>query len=423
MTWAQRYCLRQAARTSLVLWAGIALVAALIVAPIVRWLDHKTGWKLFDFSPDGARAVLSVLVGSMLTFIVFVLSATLIVVQLASGQWTPRVIRLVLATPGVKIALAVLTFTYTYTLATLGRIEARVPDLHVGVAVFLNLACILVFFLFVQRLSSSLRPASLVQMIADHAEQAIDEVFPSLLDPKRGEETPNQSLPGPVTQEIEFTGRPGVVMAFSAGGLARIASAADAAVELVPQVGDFVASGDTLFRVAGGALPVPSDELRECVAVGPERTMDQDPRFVFRILVDIANKALSPAINDPSTAVHALDQIQRLLLRLGQRSLDDGQVRDQSGKLRLVYGTPNWPDFVMLAVCEVRQFGSGSLQVNRRLRAMLKRLIDELPEARRPPLQAELALLRSGVERSFEDVEDRKRANVGDSQGVGRSES
>jgi len=423
MTWEQRYRVRQAARTSLVLWSAIALVAALIAAPVVRWIDRETGWTLFKFSPDGARAVLSVLVGSMLTFIVFVLSATLIVVQLASSQWTPRVIRLVLATPGVKIALAILTFTYTYTLAALARVEARVPDLHVGIAVVLNLACIIVFFLFVQRLSSSLRPASLVQLVADHAEQVIDEVFPSLLDPKRGEEPARPSLPGPPTQEIELSGRSGAVMAFSAAGLARAAGDADAIVELIPQVGDFVAAGDPLFRVSGAAKPISADALRGCVAIGPERTMDQDPRWVFRILVDIANKALSPAINDPSTAVHALDQIQRLLLRLGQRSLDDGRIRDGSGELRLVYGTPNWPDFVMLAVCEVRQFGSGSVQVNRRLRAMLKRLIDELPEARRAPLQAELALLRSGVDRSFEDVEDRKRANVADYQGVGRSES
>ena len=423
MTWEQRYRLRLTARTSLVLWAVVSLVAALIVAPSVRWLDRETDWKLFDYSPEGARAVLSVLVGSMLTFIVFVLSATLIVVQLASGQWTPRVIRLVLATPGVKIALGILTFAYTYTLAALGRIEARVPDLHVGIAVFLNLACIVVFFLFVQRLSSALRPASLVQLVARRAEQVIDDVYPSLLDPKHEVKPLSQELPALAAQEIDFTGQAGVIMAFSAVDLARVARDADATVELIPQVGDFVAAGDLLFRVIGGTKPIATESLRGCVAVGPERTMEQDPRFVFRILVDIANKALSPAINDPTTAVQVLDQIERLLLRLGERRLDDGQLRERDGKLRLIYGTPNWPDFVMLAVSEVRHFGSESLQVYRRLRAMLTHLIDQLPESRRPPLQAELDLVRSGVERSFEDLEDRRRANVGDYQGVGSSES
>jgi uncharacterized membrane protein len=423
MTWEQRYRLRQTVRTSLVLWAGLSLVAALVVAPAVRWLDRETGWKVFDFSPDGARAVLSVLVGSMLTFIVFVLSATLIVVQLASGQWTPRVIRLVLAAPGVKVALGVLTFAFAFTLAALSRIEARVPDLYVSVAVLLNLVCIVAFFQFVQSLSSSLRPTSLVQLVADHAERIIDDVYPSPLDPKSADESPSLSLPAPVTQTVEFTGQSGVVMGFSAADLARIASDSDAAIEFVPQVGDFVTAGDPMFRVSDGPVAIRPEVLRGCVAVGPERTMEQDPRFVFRILVDIANKALSPAINDPTTAVHALDQIQRLLLRLGQRRLDNGAVRDRNGKLRLVYGTPNWPDFVMLAVSEVRHFGSGSLQVDRRLRAMLERLIEELPEARRVPLHAELTLLRSAVERNFNDLEDRKRASVADYQGVGRSES
>ena len=92
MTWGQRYRLRNTYRTSLVLWSVLCLFAALVAAPLIRWLDHETGWVVFGYSPDGARAVLSVLVGSMLTFIVFVLSATLIVVQLASGQSSPRVI-------------------------------------------------------------------------------------------------------------------------------------------------------------------------------------------------------------------------------------------------------------------------------------------------------------------------------------------
>jgi uncharacterized membrane protein len=423
MTWEQRYRWRQTARTSLVLWAGASLVAALIVAPAVRWLDRETGWALFGLSPDGARAVLSVLVGSMLTFVVFVLSATLIVVQLASGQSSPRVIAMVLATPWVKIALGMLTFTYTYSLAALGRVEDRVPDLHVGVAILLNLACLVIFFQFVHRLSTGLRPASLIQLVADRAQRVVDDVYPQPFDPERGEQTATGSLPTGPNQIIEFAGPSGVVLAFSVKDLASLATEGGVIVELVPQVGDFIAAGDPLFRVYGDIRPVTAEALRSCVAVGPERTIDQDPRFVFRVLVDIASKALSPAINDPTTAVLALDQIQHLLFILGRRYLDEGQVRDADRKLRLVYGTPDWPDFVMLAVSEVRQFGAGSLQVNRRLRAMLKRLIEVLPEARHPPLEEELALLGSAIQREFDDEEDRKRASVADYQGVGGSET
>jgi uncharacterized membrane protein len=423
MTWEQRYRLKLMARTSLVLWAAVALVAALICAPAVRALDEATGWTVFRYSPDGARAVLGALVGSMLTFLVFVLSATLIVVQLASGQLTPRVIALVLTSPGVKVALAAITFTFTYTLGALGRVENRVPDLHVSVAVILNLACILIFFLFVQRLSSGLRPGSLMLLVGDHAQGVIEQVYPQAFDPARPEQSASAALPGTPAQAVGFDGRTGVVMAFSVAELVRIAQDADAIIELLPQVGDCLAPGDPLFRIYGTTRPISQNALQGCVAVGTERTLEQDPRFAFRILVDIANKALSPAINDPTTAVLVLDQIDNLLLNLGQRRLDEGLARDLEGKLRVVYGTPDWPDYVTLAVTEIRQYGEGSLQVVRRLKAMLEHLLAALPEARHPPLRAELALLNSAVARKFPDEEDRKRAGVADYQGVGGSDS
>ncbi|MBX9623669.1 MAG: DUF2254 domain-containing protein [Gemmataceae bacterium] len=422
MNWEQRYRLGLAARTSLVLWAGAALAAAVAGAPAVRWLDRETGWGVFGYTPDGARAVLGALTGSMLTFIVFVLSATLIVVQLASGQLTPRVIALVFAMPLVRGTIAAFTFTYAYTLGALGRVEDRVPDLHVGVAVVLNLGCIVLFFWFVQRLSGGLRPSAMMQLVADRGRRVIEQVYPLGYDPDRPEQPAPGSVPPGRPRVVPFAGRSGVVMAFGGGDLARLAREADAVVGLVPQVGDSLAAGDPLFRVYGGAGPA-DDALRGCVAVGPERTLDQDPRFAFRILVDIADKALSPAINDPTTAVLALDQITGLLLDLGRRRLDEGVIRDRDGKPRLVYGTPDWPDYVMLAVSEIRHYGAGSMQVDRRLRAMLEHLIRELPEARRPPLEEELALLGRAVERGFRDETDRKRAGVADYQGVGGSDS
>ncbi len=412
------------ARSSLVLWAGLGLAAAIICAPTMRELDRQTEWTIFGFSPEGARAVLGALAGAMLTFIVFVLSATLIVVQLASGQLTPRIIAIVFAMPGVKFTLRLFTFTYTYTIAALSRVNERVPDLHVSVAVFLNLLCILGFFLFVQRLSTGLRSTSMMRFVADRGRGVIEQVYPHTYDPARPEEVARKySSPTATAVIVEFTRRSGVVMAFSVTDLVRLAQEADSVIELVPQVGDFVATGDPLFRVWGGARAVTPEALRGCVAVGAERTMDQDPRFIFRILVDIASRALSPGINDPTTAVLVLDEIHHLLLWLGRRYLDEGQVRDRTGQLRLVYGTPDWPDYVILAVSEIRQFGEGSLQVDRRLRAMLDHLVEALPDARRPALQVELELLGRGVGRTFEDEVDRKRAGIADYQGVGGSDS
>lgn len=421
VTWEQRYRLALAARTSLVLWSGVALVAALLCAPAVRWVDQQTGWVVFGFSPDGARAVLAALVGSMLTFLVFVLSATLIVVQLASGQLTPRVIAIVFGMRWVRLTLVSLTFTFTYSLSALARVESQVPHLHVDAAVLLNLVCIVLFFQFVQQLSSGLRPGTMMQVVADRGRAVIDQVYPAVFDPTRPEQAAGTLLPPATPLTVPYTGRSGVVMAFNTEGLVRLAREADAVVELVPQVGDSITHGDPLFRVYGGTGGTAA--LRGYVAVGAERTLEQDPRFAFRILVDIANRALSPAVNDPTTAVLALDQINSLLLALGRRRLDEGAARDAGGKVRVVYGTPNWPDYVMLAVSEIRQYGVGSLQVSRRLRAMLEQLIRELPESRRPPLEEELALLGSAAERGFRDEADRKRARVADHQGVGGSES
>jgi uncharacterized membrane protein len=263
----------------------------------------------------------------------------------------------------------------------------------------------------------------MMQLVAGRGREVVAEVYPATFDPAQPEQPLGDLLPRVPAQTVDYAGPSGVVMAFSAEGLVRLAREADAIVELVPQVGDSVVPGDPLFRVFGGSPPPGADALRGCVAVGTERTLDQDPRFAFRILVDIANRALSAAVNDPTTAVLALDQLHGLLLFLGRRRLDEGTARDAAGKLRVMHGTPDWPDYVMLAVTEIRHYGGGSVQIDRRLRAMLEHLIRELPEARRPPLEAELALLGSAVAREYSDEEDRKRAAVADYQGVGGSES
>ena len=210
----------------------------------------------------------------------------------------------------------------------------------------------------------------------------------------------------------------GVVLAFDVEGVVALGTRHDCVVELVPQVGDFVAPGDPMFRVYGGAELRPSS-LHQSIAIGAERTIEQDPALAFRLIVDIASKGLSPAINDPTTAVLALDRIHHLLRHVGGRRLDNEKVRDAAGRARLIYRTPDWEDFVVLAVTEIRQFGSSSIQIARRLRAMLDDLIRTLPEERADPLRRELKLLTESAQRFFQDPEDRALAAVSDSQGVG----
>lgn len=222
---------------------------------------------------------------------------------------------------------------------------------------------------------------------------------------------------------VRRTGPSGTFLAFGAKNLVALAVRSGCSIELIPQVGDFVSTDDPLARIRP-ADAAPSDQLiNDMAAFGPERTMRQDPLFAFRIMVDIASRALSPAINDPTTAVLALDQIHRLLRYAGAKNLDSGHVLGGDGKLRLAFPTPDWEDIVGLAVTEIRQYGSTSIQVARRLRAVLEHLIERLPQVRAVALRRELELLEKSVTRSFPDAEDRRRANIGDVQGLGGSSS
>ena len=421
MTWLQRYQLKRTIRSSLWLMPVGAIAALFAVAPLVRGLDRATGWGWFNFTPDGARTVLGAFTASMLTLVVFVVSSLLIVVQLASAQLTPRIIAGVFAARRLKWVLSSFTFAYAYTIAVSGRIEEETMQLPVAFAIACNLVSLGIFFWFVQWLGGSLRPIAVLQRVAEEGRAVVESVYPEPFDPAE-EQAGWSPAPDGEVSVVEHLGTPGVVVVFAQRELVALAGRADVVIELVPQVGDYVARGDPLFRVRGGGRPVDAAALRACVAIGPERTMEQDPRFVFRIMVDIANKALSPAINDPTTAVLALDQIHHLLMHVGRRRLDAGQARDAQGRLRLCYGTPNWPDFVSLAVTEIRQFGASSMQVARRLRAMLDHLLHVLPGARGVALQVELTLLQRAIERSFPDEEDRAHARIGDFQGVGSSE-
>jgi uncharacterized membrane protein len=147
--------------------------------------------------------------------------------------------------------------------------------------------------------------------------------------------------------------------------------------------------------------------------------MEQDPMFAFRILVDIALKALSPAINDPTTAVLALDQIHRLLRVVGHRHLQEEEIRDAAGHVRVVLRTPNWEDFVHIACNEIRACGAGSIQIARRQRAMLENLIRTLPEARRAALREQLELLDRVLPDYYKLPEDLALARIADTQGLG----
>jgi uncharacterized membrane protein len=422
VTWLQRYRLESFLRSSVWLPPVLGMVVALLLRPLVDALDTRLGWTA-AVGVDGARAVLGALASAMLTFIVFVFSILLVAVQLASAQLTPRIIAVFYNASILKSSLTFFVFTFTYTLAVLSRIDDRVPQVAMWVAMYSNIGCIALFVFMLDRVGKSLRPVSLLTSVGNTGQDVIRDVYP-LPASQAEEEKSNVGLgthdrPTPRIVESRTTG---AVLAIDTTGLTEAAVRAGCVIELVPQVGEFITPGDPLFRVYGGGGAVDDGSLHDAVAIGPERTMQQDPEFAFRIIVDIASKALSPAINDPTTGVLALDQIHRLLRTVAGRQLDSGRVVDASGQLRLAYRTPDWDDFVSLSVTEIRHFGRESIQIVRRMRAMLENLIAVVPPHRAVLLRRELELLSRGAARDFRDPEDQVRAASADSLGVGGAE-
>ena len=450
------YSARSHIRLSLWFVPVIAVLLQLIMTRVVhalgRWmhyagiLDPTTG--LFGFHMAGARTMLETIITMTLSFLVFTFGSLLVAIQVAGGQYTPRIIATALLRDNViRNTAGLFIFTFLFALRTLDRMDDVVHQLSTAVSGVFGLACLLAFLYLIDYAARMLRPISLLRRVAEDGMKVVETVYPARSDVVSGvsdAEPSAQRAPAPKTsgwfgrrtrvQPVqtrleEPLGKPGrVVFHEDKGGtllaidrdyLVAEARRSNGIIELVPQVGDFVAVGEPLFRLYGGTAAVADDQLREAIALGVERTLEQDPMFAFRILVDIAVKALSKAINDPTTAVLAIDQITRLLRAVGQRHLRDEQILDAEGHVRLLFPTPNWEDFVHISFREIRQYGSDSLQVARRLRAMGESLIRTLPERRHAALREELRLLDRSIERVWRDPEDLALARTPDSQGLG----
>jgi len=283
----------------------------------------------------------------------------------------------------------------------------------------LGLACLAAFLFLIDYAARLLRPVSLVKRVGDEGLTVIDSVYPEKLEAASNDTLPQD--PGPVERTILHRGTSGVVLAVNVTQIVAEAERTNGMIEFAPQVGDFVGADEPLFMLHGGASAANEDMLRSCVIFGSERTMEQDPLFAFRILVDIAIKALSAAINDPTTAVLAIDQIHRVLRRSGLRHLRTDQIHNKAGVVRMTLRTPDWEDFVHLACTEIRYCGATNIQICRRLCAMLVNLHDTLPAVRHQALMNELKLLDRMMEKIYMIPEDLALARVPDPQGLGGS--
>jgi uncharacterized membrane protein len=421
MSWRLRSRLLQHLRTAL--WpVPLACAAIGLVGGMLAWrLDRWGGWALLDYTPGGATAVTAAIVGAMISFVGIVFSVLLVAVTFASSQLTARALQLTLDDRGSKAALGVFVGTLLYAMVVMARIaDDFVPQLALVGAAALILGSLLTFLLLLDHVGRVLRPDLIAARVGRQGRRILERIYPEAVgEPTDDAGAITRSPRGGPAQTVLHAGPPGVVLGYDRAGLVSEGQRARARLRLVPAVGDFVPTGAPLFHVVGDAAPVDGRRLAASVAIGRERLPGQDPTLAFRILVDVAIKALSPGINDPTSAVTALNHLHELLRIVGRRRLDVGEYRDAAGEARLTVKLPAWEDYVSLGVDEIRHYGAGSVQIARRLRAMLEDLLAVVPADRQRALQEQLELLARTVDRGFADAEDRDRAGVPDQQGLG----
>jgi uncharacterized membrane protein len=428
MAWNRRYSWASSLRSSLwvVPLSALALEFALkrLAEMLGNWMLGQGWYNLhtgyFGVNATEAHAILDRIFALNVTCLVFAFASLLVAIQVAGGQYTPRIIATTLLRNNVIsgiIGLFLFTMIWAHrTMLQLGQSNV-VPQLQVFLASVFGLCSLIAFVVLIDYCAKFLRPVSLVNQVGEQGIAVIESMYPQ---PFRDAPDEDPALPaGPPGRVISHEGHSGVVLALNVRQLVALAERAGCIIEFAAQVGDFVGQGEPLFYLHGNCAAMDEGELRDLVAMGSERTMEQDPTFSFRIEVDIALKALSPAINDPTTAVLAIDQLQRLLGLVGRRSLQNHLFRNRSGAPCLILRTPDWQDFVHLSFREIRQCGAGSVQIERRLRAMIENLIRALPSQRCSALEVELELLDRTLEKAHSFPEDIALARIPDPQGLG----
>lgn len=396
---------------------AVFLIGALLLAVITRAIDESLSPNVTRAAPlvvsaASASVVLATLATAMLTFLGVVFSIGLVALQLASQQFSPRVLRTYVRTPTTKLALGTFIATFIYPLFSLAYLDELtrgghpVATISVAVAMLLAIASIAVFIAYVTLTIRGMRIAYAISTVADETRGTLRRMFPDeesyiAAQPPTFAGVPQCVYVSKGPASLAEHAAQGVLQAVDVVACVRIAREHDAVLCLIPQVGQYVAEGEPLFEVFESGQPAtagPSEwQLLRTVDVGPERAVYQDPFYGIRVLVDIAAQALSPAVNAPTTAVQVLDRLQDFLRFMAPRPWPSGLFADEAGVVRLVTQVRNWDQLVDLALTEITEFGGGSPQVTRRLADLLDSLAPMVPDERRPVLERHKVLLSEAV--------------------------
>ena len=416
--------LRRRIQRSLVAIPVVYLAAAIVLGDLSPWLDRRYDPPLAaDVDIDTARAVLSATGTGMIAFTGLVVSSVLVVVQFAAGQYSPRLVLWFRRDAVVKHAIGSFLAAFLFSLVALRELHGGddvSPDVTVAISLLLLIAATVFFLVLLERVMDRLRPRTLYGAVAREGMRAARAIYPLRLA-EHGD-----SRPARLGRARAADGAPRRLA--RRGRLVRARRAGPRGRRERRDAGD----RPRRRRVRGPRAPAAarprgvdaSDAaLARAVDVSDERTITQDPAFALRIIVDTAIRALSPAVNDPTTAVQALDVLEVMVLELAGHDLDQSVARGPDGAVRLAWHSPGWADLVELAFEEIRTYGaSSSVQIARRMRALLEDLREATPAVRHAVLDDQLARLDAAVQVAYPEGSPERAAALGaDRIGLGLS--
>ena len=352
---------------------------------------------------SSARDILSATGTGMIAFTGLVVASVLVVVQFAAAQYSPRLILWFRRDPVAKHAIGSFLAAFLFALVALRELPPAdaggSAEVTAGLALALLIGASILFLVLLQRVMDNLRPRTVYGRVAREGIRAARAIYPArLAESQVAGDDRSWAVPAP--REVRLEHQPGVVCSFEREALLAAAIAAGATIELVPGPGEFIVPGQTLLRVHGD-VPLDDETLRGAVDIADERTIQQDPAFAMRIIVDTAIRALSPAVNDPTTAVQALDALEVMARELATRDLEASVARGPDGTVRLAWRSPSWPDALDLAFDEIRMYGASSIQITRRMRAVLEDLRASTPEIRHAPIDEHVVRLDAAVSAAY----------------------
>ena len=418
MSWALLFRAREYLKGSLWVYPLAGAILGPLLAVLTRQADTSvTVPQAWQYAPSTASTVLTTIVGAAVGLTGFVVTVTVLAIQMATGTFSARYMRIWYRDRLLKAVLAVLAGTLTFSFSLLRQVGSKqVPNIGVSVAGGLLVLSLVLFLLFFDRFIHRLRPVAVADLVGQMALRVITTVTQAAQI-----DTASAEIAAGDPVLMVTSGRAGSIQAINVRGLVTWASRHNQLIAMQAAVGDFVTTGQHLIAVFGdGAAPVKTDRLQAMIALGAERTVEQDPAFAIRIMADIAVKALSAAINDPTTAVQALDHLGNVLRLLGATPLHGPLTfRDTEGTPRLLMPGRTWTDYLTLAVTEIREYGCSSIQVVRRLRAILEDLQESVRPEHRPAVDTEIAKLDATIAAGFAGSVDIDQARARDRQGIG----